>query len=71
MSFLKRHPIVLYLIGVFLIITLSIIKAFLCPNDAIPILVIPIAMTALGVIAGPLGSLIAGIIGTAIVYLTF
>lgn len=72
MKFINKHIEKIYAAGVIAVLIASYIKTLYAEGIyAIPIMVIPACMMLFGVIAGPLGSLIAGITGTIIVCFVF
>jgi len=69
MNFINENILPIYILFVICIIILSAIKAgqygFI---TAIEIMIIPILLMLFGILAGPLGSMIMGIVGILIIY---
>lgn len=71
MKFINKHILTIYIIWALMVIAASIFKALNCPENTILILLIPVSMMAIGTLAGPAGSMIAGFLGTVMIYITF
>lgn len=72
MKFINKYIKEIYAIQIILIVIASFIKTYYCEEaDQIIVMGIPLCMLMLGVLAGPIGSLILGIAGTIIVYFVF
>lgn len=72
MKFINKHIKIIYASGVIAVLIASYIKTLYAESiHTIPITIIPAGMLVLGTLAGPAGSLIAGVAGTIIVYFVF